>query len=102
MAREANGAGSVLIAEDDDCFRQLLVKWAISVDERIAEASREIRCEEGPVHFSIGISEWGPAIESIEVYLEQAVQALYEAKGVAGRRIRGGDRIIFAWKQRSL
>lgn len=78
------------------------IERAIAVAERIAEASRGIRCEGDRVYFSIGISEWGPAIESIEAFLEQADQALYEAKNAGGRRIRAGDRMILAWEQASI
>lgn len=78
------------------------IERAVGVAERIAEASRAIRCQGDPVYFSIGISEWGPGIESIEEFLEQADQALYEAKNAGGRRIRAGDRMILAWEQASV
>lgn len=78
------------------------IERAIGVAERIAEASRAIRCNGHPVYFSIGISEWGPGIESMEEFLEQTDQALYEAKNAGGRRIRAGDRMILAWESASV
>lgn len=44
----------------------------------------------------------GSAIESIEPFLGQTDQALYEAKNAGGRGIRAGDRMILTWEQASI
>lgn len=46
MALDAKGAGSVLIAEDDAGFRQLLVKWASRLGLRVTEAGDGSLAEE--------------------------------------------------------
>lgn len=73
------------------------IQRAIHLAERIAQQSTSIRCGDSPVYFSIGISEWGPAVATPEEFLQQTDQALYEAKQAGGRRISAGNELILAW-----
>ena len=73
------------------------IEQAVKIAERLVEQAQSDSCPVEPLFFSIGIAEWGPALETVDQLLAEADRALYEAKEAGGRHIAAGEQLIPAW-----
>jgi diguanylate cyclase (GGDEF)-like protein len=73
------------------------IDQAVKIAERLVEQAQDSACPVKPLFFSVGIAEWGPALDTVEQLLAEADRALYEAKEAGGRHIAAGEQLIPAW-----
>lgn len=73
------------------------IEEAVQIAERLVQQAQQSSCPQKPLFFSIGIAEWGPALDTVDQLLAEADRALYEAKEAGGRHIAAGEELIPAW-----
>ncbi|MFP3852793.1 MAG: diguanylate cyclase [Anaerolineales bacterium] len=73
------------------------IEQALKIAERLVDEAQSQASPGKPLFFSIGIVEWGPALQTVDQLLAEADRALYEAKEAGGRHIAAGEQLIPAW-----